>query len=153
MPDIVFKRTGTINANGSVPGELTIGDKTWPTIERGVEYTFVRAGEYTLKMDIKNTGRKIQCLRFDHDGIRTHLIHDALNDKHTELEGCIAPGLRATESGIEGSDKAMKEVFVALKGFTQNATRTIKVENNIPGKWENETGEAWMRRRKAAGKW
>ena len=44
MAKIIFKRTGTANANGSIPGELTIGSKTWPTIERGADFTFVREG-------------------------------------------------------------------------------------------------------------
>ena len=48
MADIIFRRTGTVNPNGSVPGTLTIGDKTWPTIERGGGYTFVRQGTYKL---------------------------------------------------------------------------------------------------------
>ncbi|WP_046869497.1 DUF5675 family protein [Microvirga massiliensis] len=150
MVDIVFKRTGTVNANGSVPGELTIGTKVWPTIERGGGYTFVRMGEYTLKMDMKATGRKVQCLRFDHAGIRTHLIHDALNDSHTNLEGCIAPGLSSDADGIKQSAEAMKEVWLALGGFTQGTNKTIRVENNITG---DETAEAWIRRRQAAGKY
>jgi len=150
MSDITFKRTGTINENGSVAGELTIGEKTWPTIERGSKYTFVRKGDYTLKMDIKNTGRKVECLRFNHDGIKTHLIHDALNDRHTNLQGCIAPGLTSNEKGIVDSAKAMKEVLAALGGFTEGKTKTISVINNITG---DETGEAWIRRRLAEKKY
>ena len=147
MADINFKRTGSVNDNGSVPGTLTIGEKSWPTIERGVKHTFVRAGEYNLKMDIKHTGRKVQCLRFNHDGIRTHLIHDALFDSHTNLEGCIAPGKTSDANGIHSSADAMREVFLALGGFVQDAIKTIQVENNITG---DETGKAWIERRKAA---
>ena len=150
MVDIIFKRTGPENTRGGVPGELTIGKNVWPTIERGGGYTFARKGEYTLKMDMKATGRRVKCLRFDHDGIRTHLIHDALNDNHMNLAGCIAPGQKATEEGIEGSEKAMAEVFLSLGGFVQGATKTIMIENNISG---NETGEQWKRRRKAEGKY
>jgi hypothetical protein len=150
MSDITFKRTGTVNDNGSVMGELTVGEKTWPTVERGDGFTFVRMGQYNLKMDEKATGRRVPCLRFDHDGIRTHLIHDALNDNHKDLEGCIAPGLTKSDNGITGSPEAMNEVFVALKGFRQDAIVTITVDNNISG---DETGDAWMRRRKAAGKY
>lgn len=149
MSDIVFKRTGTYQG-GAPAGELKIGDKSWPTIERGGGYTWVRAGTYTLEMDIKRTGRKVQCLRFDHDGIRTHLIHDALGDSHYNLQGCIAPGRTKTEDGIQDSAEAMKEVFLALGGFTQDALKTITVENNIAG---DETGEQWMRRRQSEGKY
>jgi hypothetical protein len=150
MADITFKRTGPENSKGGVPGELTIGSKTWPTIERGGGYTFVRKGEYTLKMDIKATGRKVQCLRFDHDGIRTHLIHDALNDNHANLAGCIAPGQSKNDNCIKGSAEAMKEVLIALGGSVQGTAKTILVENNITG---DETGEQWMRRRQAAKKY
>ena len=44
----------------------------------------------------------------------------------------------------------MLEVFLALGGFVQDATKTIKVENNITG---DETGKAWIERRKAEGKY
>lgn len=150
MADIGFKRTGAVNGNGSIPGELTIGAKSWPTIERGASYTFVRQGEYTVKMDVKATGRKVNCLRFDHDGIRTHLIHDAQNDNHANLEGCIAPGLTSDTNGIKDSAKAMLEVFDALGGFVLGTKKTINIENNITG---DETGEDWMKRRKDAGKY
>jgi hypothetical protein len=150
MVEIVFRRRSAVNANGSVPGTLTIGAKSWPTIERGGPYTFVRKGEYTVKMDIKNTGRRIRCLRFDHDGIRTHLIHDSLNDNHRNLLGCISPGKTASNTGVTDSEEAMREVFQALGGFEQSLTKTITVENNIRG---DETGEAWMRRRREAGKY
>ena len=107
MADINFKRTGSVNDNGSVPGTLTIGEKSWPTIERGGGHTFVRAGEYNLKMDTKNTGRKVKCLRFDHDGIRTHLIHDALNDSHTNLVA-----LHSDYDLLGGSDRRVPFCFV-----------------------------------------
>ena len=150
MSDIVFARTGIINPNHSVPGLLTIGNRSWPTIERGSAYTFVRKGEYTLKMDWKVTHTNIHCLRFDHDGIRTHLIHRALNDKYSNLEGCIAPGQSASEEGIAGSEAAMEEVFEALGKFIQGVKKTITVTNNIIG---DETGADWMKRRKTAGKY
>jgi len=148
MADIQFSRTGALNGNASVPGTLTIGAKSWPTIEHGGGYTFVRKGEYNLKMDVKATGRHVNCLRFDHDGIRTHLIHDALNDSHLTIEGCIAPGISSDTNGITDSATAMSQVFDALGGFVQGTKKTIKVENNITG---SETAEEWMARRKAAG--
>ncbi len=149
MADITFKRTGSVNKNGGVPGLLTIGSTSWPTIERGVAYTFVRKGEYTLEMDVKHTGRAVNCLRFNHDGIRTHLIHDALGDDHHALSGCIAPGQSASDKGIAGSAEAMKEVFLALGGYKKGSTMTILVENNIVG---DENSDQWMRRRVSEGK-
>ena len=150
MADITFRRTGAVNANGSVPGTLTIGAKSWPTIERGTGHTFVRKGTYTLLMCPKVSGRKVNCLCFsDSTAISTHLIHDALNDSHAELEGCIAPGLTSDADGIEDSAKAMLEVFAALGGYVEWAKKSIEVENNIRG---DETREQWIRRRESEKK-
>ena len=145
MADITFKRTGEINANGSVPGELTIGTKTWPTIEHGVHYTFVRKGQYTnLIMCYKRSHRHVRCLCFnDSPVISRHLIHDAQNDDHNRLSGCIAPGLTADDKGIHDSAKAMEEVFQALGGFSEWSITTIDVQNNIIG---SETKADWIKR-------
>lgn len=146
MADIVFKRTGKINVNGSIPGEMTIGKKTWPTIERGMNYTFVRKGEYELLMTEKLSGRKVKCLCFHEDrAISSHLIHDALNDNHHNLSGCIAPGLTSDGTGIKNSDAAMVQIWAALGGYKVYGKCTIKIENNIQG---SETKERWIARRK-----
>ena len=149
MADIIFRRTGKINSNGSVPGELTIGTRTWPTIERGANYTFVRMGQYELLMCYKTRGRHVRCLCFHESrAVSSHLIHDALKDSHTQLEGCIAPGLSADDKGIKDSAKAMDEVFTALGGFVEwKKNITIDVQNNILGL---ETKEQWIERREAA---
>lgn len=148
MADIVFRRLGTANSNGSVPGELRIGSRTWPTIERGANYTFVRQGTYNLVMCVKLSGRAVNCLCFnDSPAIATHLIHDAYNDNHNSLAGCIAPGLTADSNGIHDSAKAMEEVFAALGGFIMWRTVTIEVQNNIT---TGETKEEWIARREAA---
>src|SRR5262245_59942313 len=131
MTDIVFRRTGVVNATGSVPGELRIGSKTWPTIERGSNYTFVRQGTYSLVMCTKLRGRPVQCLCFnDSEAISTHLIHDAQNDSHQNLEGCIAPGLTGDAKGIHDYAQAMTEVWTALGGFVMWKNVTIEVQNN-----------------------
>ncbi|SHI02861.1 hypothetical protein [Marivita hallyeonensis] len=149
-----FKRSLTANANGTIPGELTLGDKTWPTIERGNGYTFVRKGTYRLMVDYKNTDRKggvkVKCLRFNHEGIRTHLIHDALNDNAFTLAGCIAPGMAKTDTGISGSLQAMDEIWDAIGGWQDGKACSIFVENNVVGE---ETAANWIQRRKAAGRW
>jgi hypothetical protein len=96
----------------------------------------------------KLRGRKVKCLCFfDSTAIQSHLIHDALNDSHAQLEGCIAPGLSFDENGIKDSAKAMIEVFDALGGYTEWRKKTIVVENNITG---DETREQWIRRREGA---
>ena len=146
MADIVFKRTGTINKNGSVMGELTIGAKTWPTMERGVHHTFVRKGEYELLMTKKTSGRKIECLCFwESKAISTHLIHDAMNDDHTQLEGCIGPGLTKDDEGVNDGEEAMDEIFAALGGYKDWKKCTIDVQNNISG---DETKDDWIKRRR-----
>ena len=146
MADIVFSRTGKVNPNGSIPGTLTIGDSTWPTIERGASFTFVRKGNYELLMTHKVSGRRVKCLCFHEDAaISTHLIHDALGDNHLWLAGCIAPGRSAHRNGIKDSATAMSEVFKALGGFTEWKKCTIEVQNNIRG---TETKAEWLARRK-----
>lgn len=150
MVDIHFKRLGTVNANGSVPGEMVIGNRKWPTIERGVSYTFVRRGDYELLMTHKASGRRVKCLCFHEDpAISSHLIHDALNDNHVWLAGCIAPGLTSNANGIAGSAEAMKQVFEALGGFAEGRKKTIRVENNIRS---SESKQEWIARRIREGK-
>ena len=150
MTEITFKRTGPENTDGGVPGELKIGDSAWPTIERGEGYSFARKGEFTLQMDVKNSNRRVECLRLNHPGIRAHLIHDAMNDDHHNLTGCMAPGITTSTEGICGSAEAMRQIFDALGGFTQGKEVKILIENNIVG---DETGEQWIQRRLASGKY
>lgn len=145
MADITFRRTGKVNPNGSVPGELTIGSRTWPTIERGVGHTFVRKGAYELLMCWKVSGRRVRCLCFhENRAISTHLIHDAFNDDHTTLQGCIAPGLSSDEKGIKSSARAMEEIWTALGGFADWRKVGIDVQNNVHG---SETKKQWVDRR------
>lgn len=146
---IDFKRTGAENENGSIPGVMTIGNRSWPTMERGSNYTFARKGDYVLKMEMKVTNPR-PAMRFSHEGVRLLMIHDADNDRHTALDGCIAPGLEATPTGVTGSAKAMAEVLDALGGFVPGTEVTLYVENNIKG---DETAREFVERRKKAGKW
>ena len=144
--DIQFRRTGVVNvSNGSVMGELRIGIQKWPTMERGKDYTFVRKGVYTLLMCTKVSGRAVNCLCFsDSPAISTHLIHDAMNDNSTGIEGCIAPGRGADRNGVHGSADAMIDIFAALGGFYMWKKVAIFVENNIKG---DETKDEWIKRR------
>lgn len=152
MTDMIFKRTGVLNKNGSVMGELKIGNKTWPTMERGGGYSYVRKGVYKVSMTVKGgEGRHVKCLCFDDSkAIWTHLIHDAKDDKHTYLKGCIAPGLTKDEEGVNDSADAMAEVLAALGGYKQWKRCTIDVQNNMNG--SRETKDEWIdRRRKEQG--
>ncbi len=148
MTDIIFRRTGVVNPNGSVPGFLTIGETSWPTIERGGSYTFVRKGHYRLAMCKKVSGRSVRCLCFsDSPHISSHLIHDAYRDDHRHLQGCIAPGLTSDGEGIQNSGEAMVEIFQALGGYAEWSSKTIDIQNNI---WGDETKEDWIKRREVA---
>jgi hypothetical protein len=152
MPTVtlIFRRAETANENGSVPGTLTVGDKDYPTIEAG-GVTSVRKGSYTLKMDIKNTHRRIQCLRFTDPGMRTLLIHDVWRDDPQYVQGCIAPGLRSDARGIHDSAKAMAEIIAALGGFQQDQPVPITIENNAPGVQGGK--DEWLKFRVAHHKW
>ena len=145
--DIQFRRTGIVNPNGSVAGELRIREQKWPTMERGIDYTFVRKGVYTLLMCTKISGRPVNCLCFsDSPAISSHLIHDAKNDDYKQITGCIAPGRGADRDGVHGSADAMIDIFAALGGFFMWKKVAIFVENNIRG---DETKDEWIRRREA----
>ncbi len=44
MADIVFKRTGKPNPNGSVPGELTIGNENMANHRAGCQFHVCQSG-------------------------------------------------------------------------------------------------------------
>lgn len=147
MADMTFKRTGTLNNNGSVMGELTIGNKTWPTMERGTGHSYVRKGVYKVSMTVKTSGREVKCLCFDESrAIWTHLIHDAKDDLHSQLAGCISPGMTKDLEGVNDCEEAMAEVFTALGNYKQWKRCTIDVQNNMNG--SPETKEEWIARRR-----
>jgi hypothetical protein len=149
--ELVFRREESVNKNGSVAGVLTIGEAEYPTIERGEGHVSARKGTYELKMDIKNTHRRIQCLRFNHLGMHTLLIHDAWKDSHHYLEGCIAPGMTSDAKGIHESGKAMEQILAALGGFEQGKLLKITIENNAPGVQGEK--DDWLRARVAKKYW
>jgi hypothetical protein len=109
---LTLRRTGIVNANKTVMGELTIGDKTWPTMEKGKTYTHARKGDYSLEMCMKITNPR-KAIRFSDPGVRALMIHDFRGD----VTGCIAPGLEATTDGVSDSWPAMLEIFDKLGGW------------------------------------
>ena len=122
MADLILKRDDKTNSDGSIPGMLIIKGTKFPTIERGENYVTVRKGTYSVKMGFKvklRNEKKIKCLRFDHCGAKTILIHDALHDNWRNLEGCIAPGLNFNQNRgdklIKKSKMAMTRIFILLR--------------------------------------
>jgi hypothetical protein len=164
MADMVFWRTGVTCKEGAVAGVLQIGEKFWPTIERGDGYTYVRKGTYVVTVGHKNKVREaggqcimVRCLRFgESPAIASHLIHDAYKDKHTALLGCIAPGLSADATGIHRSEEAMQQVLETLGVIDATGClkvgerRTIDVLNNVGG--GDETKREWIDRRERDAK-
>ena len=96
------------------------------------------------------SGRKVKCLCFHEDrAISSHLIHDAQDDNHLKLTGCIAPGFTSSDIGIQDSAKAMKQVFDALGSFKEWKKVEITGKKNILG---SETKKQWVKRRKGERK-
>jgi hypothetical protein len=145
ITEISFEREATANKDGSVFGTLTVGTTTFPTIERGAGFVNLKTGSYVMKHSIKNTGRRIQCLRPEIVQIYTLLIHDALGDSSNNLEGCVAPGMekKANNLGIRRSAEAMEAVWKLLGGFEEGKKVTLNVLNNVPG--ETRTKDTWER--------
>ncbi len=146
---IFHRRTGEISkATGAIFGELSIGGKSWPTMERGQPYVHARKGLYNLEMVTKIDNPR-PAIRFADKGVRSLMIHDAVAVAH--IEGCIAPGTGKDTSVVTGSATAMTEIFDALGGWKEGMTLYLSVANNVyPG--DQETAPAFIKRRLDAGK-
>lgn len=144
---LTLRRTGVVNANKTVMGELTIGDKTWPTMEKGKTYTHPRKGDYNIEMCMKIENPR-KAIRFSDPGVRALMIHDYRGD----VAGCVAPGLEATSEGVSGSWDAMLEIFDKLGGWVDGGELTLRVENNMSD-GDQEVARDFIARRKKAGKW
>jgi uncharacterized protein DUF5675 len=160
---IVLKREPTAYADGSVPGTLTVGDREFPTIERGGGYTALKVGDYLMKHSWKPRGEgRIPCLqpveeniaflrenpktRKPEKNVTAVLIHAAYDNKSTYLEGCISPGTEKKPGrgmGILNSDAAMNEIFELLGKFGEGKTVILHVLNNAPG--DSGMRETWDR--------
>ena len=145
ITEISFERDTAANKDGSLFGTLTVGTTKFPTIERGKDFVNLKSGSYVMKHSIKNTGRKVQCLRPEIVQIATLLVHDALGDSSNNLEGCIAPGMekKANNLGIRRSAEAMEAIWKLLGAFEEGKKVTLNVLNNVPG--ETRTKETWQR--------
>lgn len=153
---IILKRDPNPHADGSIPGTLYVGDKEYPTIERGQGYTTLKIGDYRMEHSWKNTGRRIRCLRPVEDNIAhlrakeksvtSVLIHAAYKDSSLKLEGCVSPGMKKKPDGGMGildADEAMDEIFELLGGFQEGKTVVLHVANNAPG--DTRIKETWDR--------
>lgn len=146
---IIYRRVTGANKSLIAFGELTIGNKTWPTAENArYPDSWARKGKYMLKIDMKREKRQVNALRFWHKHISTILIHDAKNDNPHTLAGCIAPAQSRDGDTIEGSAAAMNDLWDALGGYSPGKFVPITIENNI---WGSETARPWLRRRIALG--
>ncbi len=150
-PRMYLTRRKKANADGSVSGCLVVyrsviaaGSLTLPTIERGNGYVSLKMGMYIMKHDKKNTGRTVKCLRPTEGAIKTILIHDAYQDKASQLAGCVAPGLQTDPSGaISGSAEAMQRIWEYIGGWSDGALVKLDVLSNVPG--DSRTRETWGR--------
>jgi len=145
---IVLERERKAYADGSIPGTLHVGTKKFPTIERGGGYVNLKIGDYEMEHSVKNTGRKVKCLRPVEAEVQTILIHDAKGDNSNNLAGCISPGLVKKPSpgmGIKHAALAMQEIWKLLGGWKRGKRVTLHVASNVPG--DRRTKETWGRTR------
>lgn len=143
--DLMLYRTGP-DKDGYEMGYLMfpkIG-KMLTTRERGHGYVSLRIGKYRMKHSIKNTNRKVQCLRPVESSITTILIHDAYKDRPETLEGCIAPGKMGGGANWHDSAQAMEELWRLLGGWESEKEITLQVMTNVsyipPGQKRKEWG-------------
>lgn len=143
---IILERESVAYHDGSVPGTLYVGDRQFPTIERGGGYVNLKIGDYVMEHSEKISGRRIKCLRPVELELQTILIHAAYKDSSTNLEGCISPGMKKKPNpgmGILQADLAMEEIWKLLGAWKAGKKITLHVANNVPG--EARTKEAWDR--------
>jgi hypothetical protein len=155
---IEVMRTGIQKGTGHVRGVMVIKNNgvevtRFSTLERGVNFTNLKVGEYEMHHSKKNKGRQVKCLRPTNKFIMSVLIHDAYDDKAKYLEGCIAPYMTGSEaSPYTGSAQAMEKMWEAIGGFDENHKRTVtlRILTNVPG--EHRTAAEWIAQREAAWK-
>ncbi|MEO0822646.1 MAG: hypothetical protein AAF074_19735 [Pseudomonadota bacterium] len=140
MADIILRRRWVHQADknsgwaGIVVGDLIVGALVIPCMER-VGTPWLRKGSYIVERDVKNTKRKIPCLRPIVCAYTTLLIHDALNDNPWKLTGCIAPGMgrrRPDMARVWESKQGMDKLLEALGNPEIGARFELLVENNPP---------------------
>lgn len=150
MADLVLTRTGTNSRHITISGTLNVRGTEFFSVERLGAPTF-REGVYAMQMSLKQTGRRVPCLRPVDCPFFTILIHDASGDDVRTLAGCVAPGKeRDPETGgIRRSAEAMEELLDLLGGWPgsmdPNETFSLEVVNNVPG-IEGDRESYWRQR-------
>ncbi|MEO0822645.1 MAG: hypothetical protein AAF074_19730 [Pseudomonadota bacterium] len=119
---------------GVVVGDLIVGTLVIPCMER-TGTPWLRKGSYTMERSVKNTGRKVACLRPIVCAYSTLLIHDAKSDNPWNLSGCIAPGTgrqRPDMARVWHSKDGMEKLLKALGNPAVGERFELLVENNPP---------------------
>jgi hypothetical protein len=133
MISIELWRSGWEIEHEGITGEISevwVGDKLlcW-AVERNTKgWSRLKLGTYTVKMENSPNAKvkvgkdtyapRKQFRVYGHDvhgGTAPILIHAA--NYPGQLEGCIGPGMVATEDGVDQSEVAMQKLFEVFGGF------------------------------------
>ncbi len=135
MGTITLRRTGRkVNHQGATGeiSELEVGGETLWAVERRDGYVTLPEGTYTVQMELSPTRQGRRQLRvLGHDKktkqgeVARILIHAA--NTPDEVQGCIAPGLYSTTSGVSQSQAAMNKIFHSLGEFKVGQTGELVV--------------------------
>lgn len=134
IPTFRFYRTGdTVTRNGVIGnrGILEAGGKEYQTIERDIDrYVNIPFGRFPLDMEISpNVGGRKQFRIMNHDIQNKDKVYAALlihaGSYPDELTGCIAPGRKTNDKGVEESRLAMDELFSLCGGFQTKSGAAI----------------------------
>lgn len=145
-------RTGEPFQAGDVVGQrglLVIGPASWPTIERWDVDTKLLPGEYAAEFGwwTNKSGMRWQAIRIllTQEQYRLTYPEERRNQLKflgqkargriyfhpsnfaSQLEGCIAPGLKEIEDGVAESRRAMHQVFAALGGWEESKRLSLEV--------------------------
>jgi len=147
MATITLRRTGRIIRDHGASGEIsdmTVEEtaaagpfsRAFKAMERRDNRVRLPAGNYTVTMELSpNRMRHGERRRqFRVGGHNVHnssgelaaiLIH--ASDGPGGLQGCIAPGIAETGSGVTESDQALESIFTIFGGFSIGTAGTLIV--------------------------
>ncbi len=122
-------------------GVMQVGDLTFPTIERkGV--MSLRKGTYECVMEEQRNedgSLKRRVFRVKAEGPLGHHLKNAKgapapilihpSNYAYQSEGCIAPGRKTSEEGLDNSIAAMSDIFCACGGFVDGKKVMLVVRN------------------------
>jgi hypothetical protein len=130
-------------------GLLTIGPLSWPTVERWDVDTKLSPDRYTCEFGwwAGHSGIRFKAIRVLLTPEQYNRIYPAKRREElrflgarargriylhsanvpSQLEGCIAPGMRETETGVAESRRAMLLIFEALGGWEESKKFEMEV--------------------------